>query len=225
MSVDLTKHREALLTAPRTSLDVSALPAEVRVYLKDFPDALEVEARRLLVQGVPYFELLRVHAFEEEDEGTFVTGTIVDGTASEVVELDFVEGHARFLPSAEEVERDERLSRFAGKHFSRARVENGPFEATLPPAVDQEADAKAHRFEFEGQTYFAQSYREAGQWEVLIYDAKGRSLGGTYALGNEPFELAEVELTLPLKGTPAEARGSATGHDDFEHRPKPKVVL
>ena len=220
------EHRAALLTAPRTDLAVTALPAEVRVYLRQFPDALEVEARRLLVGGTSYFELLRVHAYEDaEDDSTFLTGTIVDAAASEVVELDFVERTATFMPSPVELERDARLSRFAERHFTPDRLEKGPFEPKLPAAIEKEPDAKGYRFEFEGRTYFAQSYREGGKWEVLAYDAQGRGLGGCYDVGREDFDLAELELTLPLAENPVQARGAASGHDDFTAPPKPKVVF
>lgn len=226
MTPDLRPNRAALLTAPRTEFAVTALPPEVRVYLGQFPDALEVEARRLVVNGVPYFELLRVHAYEDADEDeTFVTGTIVDSAAAEVVELDFVERTATFLPGAAEVERDQRLSRFADKHLTTLRLENGPFEPKLPAAIEKEPDAKGHRFEFDGRTYFAQSYREAGVWEALVYDEQGRGLGGNYDVGTAQFELAEVEPTLPLADVPAKAQGTTSGNDDFMQRPKPKVVF
>ena len=222
----ISPQRAALLSAQRSEVAVSALPPEVRVYLGQFPDALKVDARRLVVEGVPYFELLRTHAHDEEDLAeTFITGTIVDAAAAEVVDLDFVERTATFLPGAQEVERDQKLGRFADKHFTIARLENGPFEVSLPRAIEKEPDAKGHRFEQAGRTYFAQAYRESGAWEVLVYDDQGRGLGGNYDVGHTDFELAEVEPTLPLHGTPIAARGTTSGNDDFLHRPKPKVVF
>lgn len=228
----LQARHAAFLTAPRTALELATLPPPVRVYVAQFGEVLKLEARRLLVEGVPYFELLRTEEGDPDEEGapgSYLTGTIVDASGIEHVDLDFVQGLASFLPTApEQVEHDAQLTRFAAALFTKAKLE-GPelksFEAKLPSGVEREPDARSFKFEFESKPYFAQAYLEAKAWEVLVYDARGNGLGGCYAVGKEDFEVAELELTRPLGKKPLPASGAARGHDDFERPAGKRPVI
>jgi hypothetical protein len=227
----LQARHASFLSAPRTTLELSTLPPPVRIYVAQFGEVLKLEARRLLVDGVAYFELLRTEENDGDEEGapdTFITGTIVDASGAEHVDLDFVQGLATFPPTPAQVEHDVQLTKFAATFFTRARLDGAelkPFESKLPAAIEREPDARSFKLEFEGKTYFAQAYLEAKAWEVLVYDAQGSGLGGCYAVGKEEFEVAEVELTRPLSKQPLQATSAARGHDDFVRKANPRVVI
>ena len=228
--------QQALLKAPRTGLALESAPPAVRAYGRDFEDALSLDVRRLHLEGVSYFEVLRTHLrdeFLEEaeddeepgDDDVFLTGTIIDAAGTEVVELDFERGLARFMPGPDEKAHDARLTAFCAQLFTPEALAGALATTKVPASVPLEPDARAYRFTFEGRGYFAQAYKEQGAWEVLVYDEQGRGLGGCYGLGREPFDVAELEATVPLPRTPQPVRAEASGHDDFEPSKRPKVVL
>lgn len=225
--------RAAFLSAPRLTLGLELLSPALKGYLARFEDVEKVEARTLVVDGVTYFELLRTYVTDDEDipGGRFVTGTIVDASAHEVVDLDFTARLATFPPGVNERARDQRLTSHCETFFTRARLDGAGLkssEAKLPKGVEVEPGARTFRFEFEGASYFAAAYpNEEKKLEVLVFDAQGRGLGGTYALGGEPFDVAEVEPTMPLAAQPVKASGVAksAGGDGFEAKARPKVTF
>jgi len=226
----LQARHAAFLAAPRTKLELATLPPPVRIYVAQFGEVLQLEARRLLVEGVAYFELIRTEESDGDEEGAadYFTGTIVDAGGIEHVDLDFVQGVATFLPTAEQVEHDVQLTKFVAAFFTKPKLEGSElksFESKLPSNVDREPDARGFKFEFESKPYFAQAYLEANSWEVLIYDGQGNGLGGCYAVGKEVFEVAELELTRPLGKQPLAATGAARGHDEFVRPASPRVVI
>ena len=233
--------RATLLSAPRAQLAIELLPLPVLAYLKLFEDVLGAEARRLMINGTAFFELLRIYPREdlefldeeqqakEADVPAYFTGTIVDSAGQVVVDLDFERRLATFAPSPQEAEHDAKLSAHAEKLFTldnlRARAPLKPYESPIPPNVEHEPDAKGYTFQFAGKRYFATMTEEGDLYEVLIFDAAGRGLGGSYSVGDEPFDVAEVEVTGPLTQIPASVRTVANAHDAFETKAKPKVVF
>lgn len=230
---DLAIFRSSLLTAPRAPIDAHACPAPVRKAVAQFEDAVEREVRQLLVGGKPFYEVLVTFQFDDGDDelepSEFVSGLIVDANGRELVDLDFEERLATFLPSPEEEARNQKLATFLEGHFTKAALASNALEKSvvpMPKAIEELVDgkpdtAKVFRFEFEGRTYFAKHYPPR---EVLIYDAKYRPLGGSPEVGVDAFDVAEVEMTSPLAPQPAPA-SAAKGNDAFEGARKPKVVF
>jgi hypothetical protein len=221
-----TTLRAALLTQPRASLEVTGLPPPVRAFLKEFEGAVAIEVRRVLVGGVAYFEVLVTHENldDESDQDTFVAGTIVDSQARELVDLDFEKRLATFSPSASEKTHNAALTAFMQATFTDARLPT--LEAIDVPAKlkTDAGEARAHRVEFEGRPYFALVSGQRGAFEVLIYDAAFNGLGGSYQVGKEPFDVAELEATRPIGKVPLAATSKGkSAVDDFE-APKTRKV-
>lgn len=214
--------RAAILSEPRAAMTMSALPPSVRAVLKEFEGAQALEVRRVLVNGAPYFELLSTweNLDEESAKETFVAGVIVDAKGTELVDLDFEQRLATFAPTKAELARNVKLSAFMEGFFTEERVLGSALvkhEVPVPRKLEPEAGVRAFKVEFDGRSYFARVVGARGALEVLIYDAAFQGLGGSYQVGQEPFDVAEVELTRSLAAKPAPATGKAqSAADDFE---------
>lgn len=228
--------RKALLTQPRAPVDLHASPPAVRAAVAQFEDALEVQVRRVLIGSQPHYEILATFAFEEDDADAepreFVSGLIIDSAGTELVDLDFEQCVATFALSAEQKAADERLARHLERVFTKHALETQSVKATSVPmpkalmeSIDGEADTGVvYALEHGDFRGFAKVYSDGGSWEVLVFDAKHRPLGGTPEVGVEPFDIASFEDTAPLSAGPAPASESK-GNDVFEGAKKPKVVF
>jgi hypothetical protein len=223
--------RSALLSEPRATLTEVGLPQAVRALLSEYAEAESVELRRVLVGGVAYFEILATWESldEEASAPTFVAGTIVDARGSELVDLDFEQRLATFTPTKAELAHDARLTAFMEKAFTDERLQ-GPAlsvaKIAMPAKLNENDGASAYKLEFEGRSYFAKVSGKPGAFEVLIFDSAFRGLGGSYQVGKEPFDVAEVEVSKPLPAKPARATGKASSAvDDFEAPSTRKLTL
>jgi hypothetical protein len=229
--------RQALLTQPRAAVDLHAAPPPVRAAAAQFEDALEVQVRRVLVGSQPHYEILATFAFEEDEADDaeprqFVSGLIIDAAGTELVDLDFEQGVATFALSPEQKAADERLAQHLERLFTQealqtqsVKAKQVPMPKALVESIDGEEDTgvvyAVEHADFRG---FAKVFSNDGSYEVLVFDAKHRPLGGTPEVGVEPFDLASFEDTAPLAPAPA-AAGESKGNDVFEGARRPKVVF
>ena len=218
--------RSALLAEPRASLTEVGLPAAVRAVLAELEEAVSVELRQVLVGGVAYYEILSTWD-SLDDDSTFVAGTLYDARGAELVDLDFEQRLATFAKTKGELAHDAQLTAFMEATFSEARLQgSGLTKVAMPAKLNSADDARAYKVEFAGRSYFAKVYGKPGAFEVLIFDAQFRGLGGSYQVGKEPFDVAEVEVTKPLP--PKAARPTANAKsavDDFEAPAARKLTL
>lgn len=220
--------RSTLLSEPRASLTEEGLPPAVRALLAELEEAQSVETRRVLVGGVAYFEVLSTWESLDEDapRPTFVAGTVCDARGTELVDLDFEQRLATFAKTKAELAHDAGLTAFMEATFSDARLQGAGLTKIAMPAKLSGDDARAYKVEFEGRGYFAKVYGKPGAFEVLIFDAQFRGLGGSYQVGKEPFDVAEAEVTRPLPPKPARASAKASSAvDDFEAPAARKLTL